>query len=557
MAEHAPRAIDLASSFPASAGNRISAISVPFLAATDGSDQDGRQRDRLLQSIKSAAKCQAADTSTPAMPAAYDDGILKELRMRWDKLVYVLVTPILYACSRDADDSAGLRPPSPVTIRAIQALPRDILGALVQHDASGRFPIRVRCVLADLSDSVFAPWQSPDSSVVVLGLEAGRSYTISVQALFDGRTIDGPVSEYHTPPLPAGLDQVSIRVQGAPSRGYSMAPIGGLDGHGYLIIFDSLGTIRWYRDFGSQVVSATIQQEDGHITAFVGASNGFNMSSGVYVEVTPAGDSVRSITALGSSYTDPHELLESFDRQGNRNADYLFGYDFRAFDRTAEGGGPSDTIAVHQVLRISALGKVDTLISGAEQWSVTDDVEPPLIPDLDHPNSIDFDLDGGVIVSYRNLNTVVKINPKTHGIVWMLGGTHNQFTFVDDPLGGFDGQHTARILPNGHLLIFDNGWTHSPPTSRAVEYALDTARKTATMVWQYSASPPIFNAFAGSAQRLANGNTLVAWILKGTVDEVRADGTLLSRATLETAPGRIATPYRVTRIKSLYGYARP
>jgi hypothetical protein len=197
------------------------------------------------------------------------------------------------------------------------------------------------------------------------------------------------------------------------------------------------------------------------------------------------------------------------------------------------------------------------LISGLEHWSVSDDVAPPLIADLDHPNSIDFDLDGQVIVSYRNLSSVVKVNRRTHAFAWVLGGTHNQFTFLDDPLGGFDSQHTARILPNGHLLIFDNGWTHSPAASRAVEYALDTAAKTATMVWQYSANPPIFNDFTGSAQRLANGNTLVAFTRKGIVDEVRADGTLLSRATLETAPGRIATPYRVTRIKSLYGYARP
>ena len=197
------------------------------------------------------------------------------------------------------------------------------------------------------------------------------------------------------------------------------------------------------------------------------------------------------------------------------------------------------------------------MISGDEHWSLADDVEPPVIADLDHPNSIDFDLDGGVIVSYRDLSAIVKVDRKTHQIIWQLGGTHNQFTFVDDPLGGFDGQHTARILPNGHLLIFDNGWTHSPQASRAVEYALDPVQKTATMVWQYSANPSIFNDFTGSAQRLENGNTVVAFTRMGIVDEVRADGTLLSRATLETAPGRIATPYRVTRIKSLYGYARP
>ena len=479
------------------------------------------------------------------------------LRMRWRNFVYVFTAPFLYACSGDANVFTVLGAPPALAIRSIQALPNNPLGARVQPWAKGSSQIRVAYTGADLSGTEFTPWQSPDSSVVVLGLAAGRTYTMRIQSQSNDQPIDGSVLEYRAPQLPPGLAQVGIALAGTFSGGYSMAPIAGLDGHGYLIIFDSLGTIRWYRDFGPHTVSATTQQEDGHITAFVGASDGFNMSSGVYVEVNPAGDSVRAVTAAGSPYTDPHELLESFDRLGNRRADYLFGYDFRAFDRTAVGGGPADTFAVHQVLRITAAGTVDTLISGLEHWSVTDDVSPGVLADLDHPNSIDFDLDGQVVVSYRDLSSVVKVNRRTHAFEWVLGGTHNQFTFIDDPLGGFDSQHTARILPNGHLMVFDNGWSHSPRASRAVEYALDTAAKTATMVWQYSANPPIFNDFTGSAQRLANGNTAVAFTQKGTVDEVRADGTLMGRATLVKAPGQVAQPYRVTRITSLYYYARP
>jgi hypothetical protein len=477
--------------------------------------------------------------------------------MRSNKFAFMLVAPILYACSGDGDASSALAPPSLVRIGAIHPLPHDVLGALVQHNSRGSVLIRVRYFAAESADSGATPWQSADSSVVVLGLAAGRTYTMAIQSQVDGDVVDGLASQYHAPSLPAALDQVSIRLSGTFTAGYSIAPIGGLDGHWYLIAFDSLGTIRWLRDFGPQSILAATQQENGHVTAFVGLSSGFNKSSGVYVEVTPTGDSVRTISAVGNPYTDPHELLESFDAQGNRRADYLFGYAFQALDRTAEGGGPSDTVAVHQVLRIGLAGQVDTLVSGNEMWEAADEIEPPFLADLDHPNSIDFDLDGGVIVSYRDLNTVIKVDRRTHKIAWQLGGTHNQFTLLDDPLGGFDGQHTARVLPNGHLLIFDNGWMHSPPASRAVEYAIDTVSKTATMVWQYSASPPIFNDFTGSAERLANGNTVVAWTRQGIVDEVSPDGTLLSRATLESSPGQAATPYRVTRIKSLYSYARP
>jgi hypothetical protein len=477
--------------------------------------------------------------------------------MHWRNFVYVLAAPIFYACSGDGILSSELTAPRDMRILAIRALPGNALGAVVRHQAKGPSQIRVAYTATEISDSGVTPWQSADSSVVVLGLAPGRNYNMQLQFMTVDQPTDGPVFVYRAPTLPAALEQVSITLTGAFSGGYSMAPIKAVDGHGYLIIFDSLGTIRWYRDFGPQAVAATTQQEDGHITAYVGPSNGFNMVSGLYVEVTSTGDSVRAVTAAGSAYTDPHELLEGFDRQGNRRADYLFGYDFGVFDRTAIGGGPSDTIAIHQVLRINAAGAVDTLISGLEHWSVSDDVSPGVLADLDHPNSIDFDLDGQLIVSYRDLSSIVKVNRRTHEFEWVLGGTHNQFTFLNDPLGGFDSQHCARILPDGHLLIFDNGWTHSPRASRAVEYALDTAAKTARMVWQYSANPPIFNDFTGSAQRLANGHTAVAFTQKGTVDEVGADGTLLGRAILETAPGQVALPYRVTRIRSLYSYARP
>jgi hypothetical protein len=93
--------------------------------------------------------------------------------------------------------------------------------------------------------------------------------------------------------------------------------------------------------------------------------------------------------------------------------------------------------------------------------------------------------------------------------------------------------------------------------SRAVEYELNTTAKTATMVWQYRASPSIFNDFTGSVQRLANGNTVVGFTRGGIVDEVKPDGTRLSRGVIQLTPNVNATPYRVLRIKNLYYFALP
>lgn len=400
------------------------------------------------------------------------------------------------------------------------------------------------------------PWQSPQLPATVLGLKPGEQYSLWIQGSRGRKTVDGPRQDYLVPALPQALAGLQISLTGAFSGGYSLAPLPGADGHGYLVIFDSVGIIRWYRDFGSNVVFASAQQPNGHFTAYAGGSNGFNKSLGVYVEVTAQGDSLRSYSAPAGSYTDPHDFAQSISAFG-QSTSYFFGYAFRPYDRTTFGGGPADEVAIHQILAVDDAGRVDTVFSSADRWGIDESVEPPHIADLDHPNSIDFDAAGALIVSYRDLNAIVKIDPSTRKVVWQFGGVRNQFTIIGDPLGGFDGQHDVRVLANGHLLMFDNGWNHSPAQSRAVEYALDTRRMTATMVWQYSPSPSIFNDYTGSAQRLANGNTFVAFSRKGIVDEVRPDGSLVARATIKLSSGGIGTPYRVTRINNFYNFAPP
>ena len=51
------------------------------------------------------------------------------------------------------------------------------------------------------------------------------------------------------------------------------------------------------------------------------------------------------------------------------------------------------------------------------------------------------------------------------------------------------GQHALNVLPNGNLLLFDNGlrrnYQPNPSYSRAVEYKIDQERGTVTQVWEY------------------------------------------------------------------------
>ena len=142
------------------------------------------------------------------------------------------------------------------------------------------------------------------------------------------------------------------------------------------------------------------------------------------------------------------------------------------------------------------------------------------------------------------------------GLLWRFGGRNNQFQILDDPLNGFNGQHTARILDNGNLLLYDNGLRHAPPESRAVEYHVDPTTLQARMVWQFRHEPLIFTQFVGSAQRLLNGNTLVGFAQAGIATEVTSAGDVVWEATFKVDDVATAV-YRFDRIASLYEYEKP
>src|SRR5438034_7421134 len=105
---------------------------------------------------------------------------------------------------------------------------------------------------------------------------------------------------------------------------------------------------------------------------------------------------------------------------------------------------------------------------------------------------------GDIVVSFRTISTVIIIERKTGRIIWKLGA----------PL--LCGQHAPTPLPNGNLLIFDNGphrLDHPIPFSRVIEVELATKK----IVWEYreKRESDFFSPRISNAQRLPNGNTLI------------------------------------------------
>jgi hypothetical protein len=115
---------------------------------------------------------------------------------------------------------------------------------------------------------------------------------------------------------------------------------------------------------------------------------------------------------------------------------------------------------------------------------------------------------GDVMLSLRNINSVIVVDGETWRIKWKMTGP-------------FLMQHDPDFLPNGNIMVFDNRITGSQPQfgySRILE--IDPA--TREVVWSYEGTDqePFYTDHGGVQQLLPNGNVLVVETQGGRVFEV-------------------------------------
>jgi hypothetical protein len=118
---------------------------------------------------------------------------------------------------------------------------------------------------------------------------------------------------------------------------------------------------------------------------------------------------------------------------------------------------------------------------------------------------------GNLLVCFRNINHIAVLEKDTYRVLWAWGADQ------------LDWPHHPTMLPNGHILIFDNG------TKRKYSRVIEINPVEETIVWSYQGDPPksFFSHTRGSAQRLPNGNTLICESNVGRAFQVTEDGTLV------------------------------
>jgi hypothetical protein len=139
---------------------------------------------------------------------------------------------------------------------------------------------------------------------------------------------------------------------------------------------------------------------------------------------------------------------------------------------------------------------------------------------------------GNILFCVRNLDFVGIIDENSGEIVWGWGP------------GELDHPHQPSLLPNGHILVFDNGFFRG--SSRVVEYD----PLSASIAWEYRPERPeeFYSMGRGSCQKLPNGDVLITESANGRIFEVTPEGrTVWIFFNPETSHEKRGTFYRATR----------
>lgn len=352
-----------------------------------------------------------------------------------------------------------------------------------------------------------------------------------------------------------------IAQKGSASPGYFMISPARSDTLG---VIDNYGRTVFPLNVGMQINLSSYKNRE--LTYFGVTNSAGVLGLACYVRVNAQQQITDSIFPVGPYQADFHEGFATSDSTFLILGMYRVKTDLSKY---VAGGFPDAEIVGNIIQEITRSGRVVFEWKSLDHIPYSDATEDidfaQVLVDVLHINSIFRDTDGGLIISCRHLDEVIKIDGKTGQILWRLGGSkskNNQFRFLNDTTSGFFGfshQHCVSRTSRGTLLMFDNGnLKPEPQSSRVVEYEINEKEKTVRKVFEYSPDSKVFASTMGSVSSLPNGNILVGYgaavSLSGkpsdiAAEEIDRDGKVV--ATVDNLPLPRINAYRIR--KTTYG----
>jgi hypothetical protein len=371
----------------------------------------------------------------------------------------------------------------------------------------------------------------------LFGLRDQTRYNAQAVAFSDCDTTAGSVLSFTTEALPADLPKFTASGID-PSPGYVAFAAGS-----YGVVIDNSGRTVWYHRFANGPGLNFQPQPNGRYTARPPTSSPGEI--GKWIEIDPLGNVTRTLGCAEGLQARLHDLL------AESNGSYWIMCDrIRTVDLSSSGGPSQAMVMGTGVQHISASGVV------LFNWSPFDHIAVDL-QDVDgpdrtatpinwtHGNALDLDTDGNLLLSFRNTNEIIKIDTHNGDVMWRMGGSHNQFTFLNGALPAFARQHGVRSTGAGRLQLLDN--LGDPRGSHAERYVYDEQLGTVRLISSVASSAGVMALIGGTTQSLPGDRALVSFGNGGSVEESDAAGNVTWKID-----GNAGYVFRAERIRSLY-----
>jgi len=395
-------------------------------------------------------------------------------------------------------------------------------------------------VQGDVSVTHVNPSLRKIHSVPILGLYPNQANTVVLTIRPRDGSPETQTLSITTGPLPAFFPAVSIAASNAGSMepGLNLATfqtsVGGVL-RSYPFMFDVRGAVRWYMDLSAFNAPCLPfrRLSDGYFVFGVGPTiYEYDMLGQVRPPITVPGYSFRdeiielpngnlacAVDKAGTTIINSNGLIPSrgdvmieVDRKSGAVRTEL---DMRAIlqvDRNPQLNNDGDWFHMNGIVYSAADDAF--ILSGRHQGVIK----------VGRDNSLKWILDAHHNWTHSGAdNSGPKPTPYLLTAVDAAGTPYPGEPFQDDgaPFSPFDwpwGQHSPLLLPNGDVLLFDNGFERNylliaPFYSRAVEYQVDETYKKIQQLWEYGMErgEPFYSPFFGSVQNLdATANRLVA-----------------------------------------------
>jgi hypothetical protein len=319
---------------------------------------------------------------------------------------------------------------------------------------------------------------APSATLMLTRLRPNRSYRYEIV----GTTTSGT---FRTDTLPSDLAASLVSVTGRRTTPLVVLHLFQPTGFRGYAILDEHDDVVWYWRTTDFTFGMT-RRANGN---FVLMDKGRGL-----VEVTPAGAVVHELAQDLATREMHHDVIAS-------PANTLL---FIAFDDRVANGA---TVRGEAIWEWSPeTGAANKRWSSWDHFTLATTPAPRSSREWMHANALAIGPRQNVLMSVHHWNQIISITADWRGIEWRLGGpgaTH--------PLTGgdaFSGQHTAREIAPGRVVLFDNG-TDRGGFSRAIEYSLDAGGPRT--LWEWRSQPVNYASAVGAARRMANGNTLIAF----------------------------------------------